>query len=632
MYDNEEEISKKRRRLVISIIVVIILIIILLLFLFVRGKTKKPVTSKVPTCELEVKEGKLGANDTYITEVVVGFKSVTPISESVPIKKSTVGTSDNSRNKDTYTITKKGNVTVNGYVRDANGNIGTCSIKVNVNPSQPTCELEVKEGTLGNDDWYRSDIVVGFKSMETNSETSKIEKYYIEKKTSESGNGSSAKGEVPSESIKTYTVKDNLTTQLYGYVIDSNGNEGQCSITVKKDTDLPTCSLKVIEGTANSSGIYTSNVTVGLASATDSTSDIAEKGVGLAKNYTQETVVVNTAGTTVVYGFVKDGAGNEGTCSITIKRPEPQPAQSNPSCKLEISGTKEGDSYKAGATVKFSSKSTTNGAKITSYGIGTSQSLNGKDSYTINNDGTHTIYGKVRDSYGHEASCSITVKVKSVTYLVDKVSVGDKVAYDAGTWNEKAEIPTTNGSFGGYEQGTSKNSSVVCRTGLDKSTASGWLVLSKEDGKVTIIHAGIPECYYFALNSLASEAVNNINNRAAVYKNSFAESARMMNYSKDHKANVTAINNIGSHYYMAEAKDKSTLYYQTYTNRLAGGSGWASGIRPVIVLKSNVTTTGKDSSGAWTLSLSGGRENSNLDIDGISISEIVEIIKNNLNI
>ena len=632
MYDNEEEISKKRRKLVISIIVVIVLIIILLLFLFVRGKTNKPVTSKVPTCVLEVKEGKLGANDTYITEVVIGFKSVTPISESVPIKKSTVGTSDNSRNTDTYTITKKGNVTVNGYVRDANGNIGTCSIKVNVNPSQPTCELEVKEGTLGNDDWYKSDIVVGFKSMETNSETSKIEKYYIEKKTSESGNGSSTKGEVPSESIKTYTVKDNLTTQLYGYVIDSNGNEGQCSITVKKDTDSPTCSLKVIEGTANSSGIYTSNVTVGLASATDSTSDIAEKGVGLAKNYTQETVVVNTAGTTVVYGFVKDGAGNEGTCSITIKRPEPQPAQSSPSCKLEISGTKDGDSYKAGATVKFSSKSTTNGAKITSYGIGTSQSLNGKDSYTINNDGTHTIYGKVRDSYGHEASCSITVKVKSVTYLVDKVSVGDKVAYDAGTWSEKADIPTTNGSFGGYGQGQSRNSSVVCRPGLDKSTASGWLVLSKEDGKVTIIHAGIPECYYFALNSLASEAVNNINNRAAVYKNSFAESARMMNYSKDHKANVTAINNISSHYYMAEAKDKSTLYYQTYTNRLAGGSGWASGIRPVIVLKSNVTTTGKDSSGAWTISLPGGRENSNLDIDGISISEIVEIIKSNLNI
>ena len=83
---------------------------------------------------------------------------------------------------------------------------------------------------------------------------------------------------------------------------------------------------------------------------------------------------------------------------------------------------------------------------------------------------------------------------------------------------------------------------------------------------------------------------------------------------------------------MAEAKDKSTLYYQTYTNRLAGGSGWASGIRPVIVLKSNVTTTGKDSSGAWTISLPGGRENSNLDIDGISISEIVEIIKSNLNI
>ena len=47
-----------------------------------------------------------------------------------------------------------------------------------------------------------------------------------------------------------------------------------------------------------------------------------------------------------------------------------------------------------------------------------------------------------------------------------------------------------------------------------------------------------------------------------MYKNSFAESARMMNYSKDHKANVTAINNISSHYYMAEAKDKSTLYYQ----------------------------------------------------------------------
>lgn len=634
MYDNEDEIKKKRRTLIIIIAVIILLILALLLFLFMRGSNRnKPIPiEKSPSCTLKVRSGVLGDDNIYTSPVVIEFGSLTPISEDIPIVKSTIGINENAK-KDTYTVTKKGKTKVYGYITDVNGNTGTCELEVNVNPSQPSCELEVTSGTLGENNWYTSDVVVGFKSMQSNSEVAKIEKYYIEKKQSDLDSDEIIENEEPKENIETFTVKDNLTTELYGYVVDSNGTKGSCNIVVKKDSDKPSCSLKVISGTKNSSGIYTSEVVIGMDTKNDATSTVTTFGVGTKENYTQETFAVTAEGKTVVYGYVKDNAGNKGTCEITITRPttttpEP-PATSYPSCTLEVIGGSTGGTYIGATTVRFKTKSSTNGATITSYGIGTSKQLNGKDSYTITSTGTHTIYGMVKDSNGKTAECGpVSVKVQIPTLLSQSVKVGDFVAYDAGTWTTTAEVPKTNGNFGGYTAGTSKNSSVVCRE-EDTSTASGWKVLSVNGNTVTIIHAGIPECYYHAAVS-SSNSISALTNRAkTTYMNNYAQDARMFNYN-DYTSSNDSFKVIGSHYYMATAKDNTTLYYASYSGRVNGGSARANGIRPVIVLKSDVKTTGKNSNGAWILTFDDGAVkdigDTNIELPQTIVTKIKNII------
>jgi len=619
MYDNEEEIKRKRRNLIIIIAVIVIFIILLLLFLLTYGKgNKKPTENKKPTCELKVVSGTIGADGIYNSEVVVGIEA-TPISENIQIVEKKVGTSENPRNKETYTITKKGKIKVYGYIKDANGNTGICEKEIEVNPSKPTCELEVISGTLGNNEWYTSDIVVGFKSKETNSETATISKFYIEKKTSEIDTDKVVRGEVPATNIEKYTITDNLTTQLFGYVIDSNGNEGTCSITVKKDTDLPTCELKVEKGTLNSSGLYTSEVIVGFNTASDPTSDIAEKGIGTSKNYKEEIAVVSAPGNTVMYGYVKDNAGNEGTCNLTIKRPtssgggeKPPVKTSNPTCSLRVVGKLSGSTYIGETTVTFNTKATTNNAYITSVGMGTTPQINGKESIVLTTEGTHTIHGMVKDSYGNTSTCSITVAVKKEKVedktLANKVAVGDFVNYNAGTWptnEDKSTINKTDGQFSGYKAGTNRKTGVTCASG--DVAQSGWKVLSVSNGKVTLIHAGIPECYYYGLDSDASSAIKKITERAAVYKDkNFAESASMLTYAQANSMTKEQ-RNIGAYYYLAgEKKDNKTLWAVGNNNgnrggELMGRSGWAQGIRPTVTLKTGVKTTGKGANG-WELS------------------------------
>lgn len=637
MYDDEEEIKKKRRKLIIIIVVIIILIILLLLFLLTRGSGKKPTTAKELACELEVRSGTLGADGSYSTAVEVGFKSITAVSPEIEITKKTVGTSDNARNKETYTINKKGNIKVYGYVQDAAGNKGTCSLEVNVNPSEPTCELEVLSGTLGDNGWYKTDVVVGFKTKDSNSETATIEKYYLEKKTTELETDKVIRGEVPENNIEKFTVKDDLTSEIYGYVIDSNGNEGTCSITVKKDATKPTCTLKVVSGTQNSSGQYTTTAVVGLSTVKDATTEVVAKGVGKSKNYTQETFAVTDQGETTVYGYVKDQAGNEGTCSLVVSRPVSQGGTgttektSYPTCTLKVSGTSSGNKYINTATVTFATKSSTNEATIISYGISTSATLNGQASYTISSAGNYNIVGMVKDSYGHTSTCSIGVVVEKETkpttsLLAEKVAVGDYVAYDAGTWSSNANIPTTNGNFGGYKLDASKNLSVsACRSG-DNVTASGWRVLSKSGNTVTIVHAGMPECYYHSATS-ATTAISTLNNRAKEYMNSYAESARMMTYD-DANAN-SSLQIVGGGYYVATQKDSTTLYYISPTGRISGSSARANGVRPVIVLKSTVRTTGQ-SNGAWVLTFDTTKDSGELEIEmpNIYIGDFGSLIDN----
>lgn len=608
MYDDEEEIKRKRRKLIIAIVVIVVLIILLLIFIFSRSGNKKPTTKEL-SCELEVKSGTLGNDGVYSTAVEVGFKSITAVSKDIQITKNTVGISDNARNKETYTISKKGTVKVNGYVQDAAGNRGTCSIEVKVNPSKPTCELEVKSGTVGDNGWYKSKVVVSMKNMQSNSEDTKITRFYIIKKATKLEDGTVVNPTIPEENISEYTVVDNAVNEIVGYVIDSSGNEGTCTITVKKDATQPTCTLKVVDGSPNSSGIYTGNSVVGFAEVKDATTQIVSKGVGTTKNYKNETHAVTGYGTQTVMGYVKDEAGNEGSCSIAIKKPEqpsqPQPPQptkdSYPSCTLKVvSGQSNNGKYLGKTVVGFESKNTTNGAKIVSFGISTSPTINSKDKIELSTNGTHKIIGMVKDSYGNTSTCSMEVQVViEDNLLAKKVKVGDMIAYDAGNWTETKATPTTHGTFGGYTSGNSKNSSVVCRKG--DAAKSGWKVLSISDNKVTIVHAGIPECYFHDSQKSNANAVTALDQRAAAYKNNFAESARMLKDTDvNNWAQTDAFRDIDAYYYLSTVEGTTNLKFVTPLGRLTQGGLYSHGIRPVITLRADVRTSGQ-SNGAWTL-------------------------------
>ncbi len=615
MYDTEDEIKKKRRILLIIIGVVALLIILLLIVIFTRGSGKKKPTydNEEITCVLEVKSGTVGANGIYSTETEIGFKSITGISKDYEITKSTIGTTDNARNTDTYKITKSGTYKLHGYVQDAAGNKGTCDLDVVVNLTEPTCELEVKNGTLGENGWYKTDVEVGFASMNSNSSITSIAKYYIEKQVVDMDTSKVIRADEPTESTDTIKVVENQETTLIGYVIDSNGSEGKCTLVVKKDATLPTCKLKVTSGTLNSAGEYTDKPVIELSETNDDVSTVKEKGVGTSKNYTQNSFTVTEDGITKVMGYVKDEAGNEGSCSLEVKRPEPKPVESNPTCTLSVTGTPAGQNIFTGNVTVKMNKATNNGATVTAFGVSEDKSTNGKDSFSTSTAGKHTVYGVVKDSYNHTGYCQATFTIQSGTSLASKVAVGDLVAYDAGTWNEtrNKEIGTEGYSWG-FVSGTSKNIGVSCRN-QDKDTKNGWVVIAVSNGKVTIAHAGTPECIFHGTKGSASNLVSIINGRANQYLNSkYAESASIMNcntpgVSCENSKVLTGIYAPGTHYYLATAKitsstsDSTTVWGITSTGRVTGMSGYSQGIRPVIVLKSTVLTTGKDSNGAWTL-------------------------------
>lgn len=268
--------------------------------------------------------------------------------------------------------------------------------------SDPSCALEVN-GTLGSNGWYVSDATVTFKSK-TTTNGAKITAFGLGTSSNKDFNGS-----------QKYVVNSDGTITVYGYVKDSNDYTAICSTTVKRDTVKPSCDLNVLSGTKGSNGSYITDVVIGFASKTDATSGISNYGMSTCSIavYNRVTkVTINTDGTHKVYGYVQDKAGNTAACDLTVKREKPKTPVSNPSCTLKVvSGTAGSNGWYLGNIgIGFASKTTTNGATITAFGLGTSETYDGNSTYTVSSDGTTTIHGYVKDSNGYTASCSITVK------------------------------------------------------------------------------------------------------------------------------------------------------------------------------------------------------------------------------
>lgn len=223
---------------------------------------------------------------------------------------------------------------------------------------------------------------------------------------------------------------------------------------------------------------------------------------------------------------------------------------------------------------------------------------------------------KLEECYFSGGSCDYTEynncngrKVET-NFLANVATVGDFVNYDAGAWTSTVAVPTQNYEFGGYQAGVSRNNSVKCSAGdypENQEMYNGWRVLSIKDGIVTLVHAGISECYYaadgprMAFNHVylltgkettgnESGAVSTIRNWNDYVNGDYASSARIITKSEA----VIKIRRVNATYLLPNAVsgDFPGEYIETVANGRITSSSGVLGIRPVVVLKEGIRVSG----------------------------------------
>ena len=263
-----------------------------------------------PSCTLRVTKGTLLSGNKYTSNITIGFKSK-KASTGATITDYGVGLKKNYEDS-VYTVKELGKTKVYGYIKDSNGKTATCNIVVEkveqpkVTVGDPSCSLKVVSGTLNDNGTYGSDVVIGFDKVDAG------------KNATLTGSGVGLK---TNYEAKTYTVKEEGTTMVYGYVKNSEGKTASCNITVTKEIEEPMCTLKVQEGTKGTNGTYKSDVVIGF-DKTDAGngSTLTGAGIGLTTNYTDKTYTITKNGTHTIYGYVKNSNGKTAVCSIKVTK------------------------------------------------------------------------------------------------------------------------------------------------------------------------------------------------------------------------------------------------------------------------------------------------------------------------
>lgn len=201
--------------------------------------------------------------------------------------------------------------------------------------------------------------------------------------------------------------------------------------------------------------------------------------------------------------------------------------------------------------------------------------------------------------------------------LSEKVEVGDYVLYDAGVWDTDVEVPNRNAiyTFGGYKKDASRNNGVTCN--YNDETKDGWRVFSVNEGKVTLIHAGISMCYYHGYGSNTNDTsvgiLNNLNEEKKFdyfLDDKYSESVRMLSKEDIDKfisgdSSYSRLRNdlinVGNPYWLASKNGTHYMWYVTEGGSVASDHVGVYGVRVLITLKENVTTTGIDKHGNWIL-------------------------------
>ena len=198
-------------------------------------------------------------------------------------------------------ITKEGISNLEVVCYDDEGN--TSKVKSNdykIDKTKPTCTVT---GSNTTNSWSKEDILLQANCIDNG--------------------GSGCKQKTVEKKITTDTSTSSITIQ----VADNAGNTNTCSGSSYLDKTSPTCTVTAT-GTVGKDNWYTSNVSIAL-SKTDPKKNNVNSGIfeyGLlntnSKTYNNTsalTLSTDTTGTTY-YGYVKDKANNENTCSKTVKK------------------------------------------------------------------------------------------------------------------------------------------------------------------------------------------------------------------------------------------------------------------------------------------------------------------------
>lgn len=210
----------------------------------------------------------------------------------------------------------------------------------------------------------------------------------------------------------------------------------------------------------------------------------------------------------------------------------------------------------------------------------------------------------------------------------ENLKVGDYIAYDAGNWSKEEleevvidERCNTQGEFSLYkiEENYSKNNSIEngCYKDNNYSTNSGWRVINIENGVISIIHAGVPACYYHELVmddtnqkesiKLLNEYANNhfVNKEYATFARSvvcsdffngecgYGASALTNDKLRSEIFNDETLYSVGDNYWLASPSNIYRLWdWNTDYKGFSNHDTHPYGLRPVVTLKENIELDG----------------------------------------
>ena len=278
-------------------------------------------------------------------------------------------------------------------------NAGNCSSNksmIKIDKTTPSCSISRSPASPnGNNGWYTTNVTVSMGYTEPAG-------------TGDRAVASPVSAGLGSTSGSTSTVQSDTSGITYtGYVSDAAGNSSTCSSgSFKVDTTNPTCSLSK-SGTAGDGNWYRSNVTVSISKSDNLSGvagyDVSSSGSPSYSNSSSKTA--SSEGSNSWYGYVKDNAGNTGSCSISFSIDKTKPT-------ISTDSVSSGTTWCAGKkTISVSCSDSLSGMKSASLSGAVSSSGTSSASATLNSSGTVTY--TCIDKAGNVSTT--TKSVKAVT-------------------------------------------------------------------------------------------------------------------------------------------------------------------------------------------------------------------------